>query len=63
MSFHGLRTKPLLDKLSEQVPQFIQVWLAGDASGAWTLNELKDWWDIIISEGKKIGYYVNERKS
>ena len=24
---------------------------------------LKKWWDIIISEGQKLGYYVNESKS
>ena len=31
--------------------------------GARTLNKLQDLWDIIISEGQKIGYYVNESKS
>ena len=43
MSFYGLGTKPLLDKLLEQLPQVKQVWLADDASGAGRLNELKDW--------------------
>ena len=28
-----------------------------------TLLSLKKWWDIIISEGQKLGYYVNESKS
>ena len=63
MSFYGLGTKPLLDKLSEQVPKVKQIWIADDASGTGRLNELKDWWDIMISEGQKIGYYVNESKS
>ena len=54
MSFYGLGTKALLDKLSEQVRQIKQVWLADDAYGAGRLNELKGWWDIIISEGQKI---------
>ena len=63
MSFYGLGTKTLLDKLSEQVPQVKQVWIADDASGAGRLNELKEWRDIIILEGQKIGYYVNESKS
>ena len=63
MSFYGLGTKPLPNKLSEQVPQVKQLWLADDTSGAWRLNELKNWWDIIISKGQKIGYYVNRSKS
>ena len=41
------------------MPQVKQVWPAE----AGTPNKLKNWWDIIISEGQKIGYYVNESKS
>ena len=63
ISFYGLGTKLLLDKLSEQVIQFKNVWLAVNEFGARTLNKLQDLWDIIISEGQKIGYYVNESKS
>ena len=63
MLFYSLGMKPLLDKLSKEVPQVKQVWLADDASGAGTLLSLKKWWDIIISEGQKLGYYVNESKS
>ena len=28
-----------------------------------TINNFRKWWDVIIEEGKKIGYYVNEAKS
>ena len=56
MPFYGLGTKPLLNKISEQVPQVKQVWLDDDASGAGTLDQPKD---IIISKGQKIGFYVN----
>ena len=38
MSFYGLRTKPLLGKLSKQVPQVRQVPLANDASSVGTLS-------------------------
>ena len=48
MSFYGLGTKPLLDKLSQEVSQVKQVWLSDDASGARTVLSLKKWWDIII---------------
>ena len=41
MSFYGLGTKPLLNKLSEQVLQVKKVWLADNASGAATLMNLK----------------------
>ena len=63
MSFYSSGTKPLPDKLSEQVPKVKQVWLADEGFGAGRVNELKDWWNIIISEGQKIGYYVNESNS
>ena len=40
-----------------------QVWLADDVTGAGKLRELRYWWDKVIEEGEKIGYYVNESKS
>ena len=52
MSFYGLGTKPLLDKLSQEVSQVKQVWLADDASGAGTLLSLKKWWDYNIRRSK-----------
>ena len=58
MSFYGLGTKPLLDKLSEQVLQVRQVWLADDASGADRINELK-----LVGHYNIGRYYVNESKS
>ena len=63
MLFYGLGTKPLLDKLSQEVSQVKQVWFANDASGVGTLLSLKKWWGIIISVGQKLGYYVNKSKS
>ena len=27
------------------------------------MERLKEWWDIVISHGKKLGYEVNESKS
>jgi hypothetical protein len=37
--------------------------LAADVTGAGSLKELRNWWDTIISQGSKIGYFVNETKS
>ena len=44
-------------------PAVKQVWLADDATGAGKLKQLKEWWDIIITNGINIGYYVNASKS
>ena len=39
------------------------MWLADDATGAGKLQPLKEWWDLIISEGVKYGYHVKPSKS
>ena len=44
-------------------PEFRQVCLADDISGAGKLDDLIIWWKNVISEGKKFGYLVNEKKS
>ena len=45
------------------IPAVKEVWLADDATGAGSLDQLKLWWDCIVTEGKKFGYFVNESKS
>ena len=37
--------------------------MADDATGAGTANGLLQWWNLVISEGRKYGYHVNESKS
>ena len=61
--FYNQGTIPLQDLLHSSSPGVKQVWLADDATGAGTLTNLKKWWDTIVSEGTKVGYYVNEPKS
>ena len=63
MQFYALGTNPLLQHLRLTVPEVQQVWLADDATGAGKLDSLKVWWDKVIQEGKKLGYFVNESKS
>ena len=41
----------------------MQVWLADDATGGGLPESLKKWWIIIIEEGDRYGYYINESKS
>ena len=63
MSFYGLSTRPLQKILRIKSPAVKQVWVADDATGAGKLKQLKEWWDIIITNGINIGYYVNASKS
>ena len=63
MQFYALGTNPLLRKLRSGVPDVSQVWLADDATGAGKLPKLKQWWEMVIEEGCKYGYHVNEGKS
>ena len=63
MSFYALGLAPLLEGLKTTVSSIKQVWLADDATGAGTLNDLKKWWDTLLVLGRKYGYYINEGKS
>ena len=58
-----LSTSLLLNRLANVDSRVKQVWLADDATGAGSLLKLLDWWNTIITEGKIIGYNVNESKS
>ena len=62
MSVFALGTIPILRKLHD-VSDTMQVWLADDASGVGTIDSLFLWWQTIIQEGKKFGYYLNQDKS
>ena len=44
------------------MPSVKQVWLADDASGGGKLRDLREWYNLIVSQGKKSGLYVNEKK-
>ena len=40
-----------------------QVWYADDATGGGTLEDVKNWWDHLISSGQSYGYHPNAAKS
>ena len=61
--FYNQGTIPLQTSLQILSPEVSQVWLADDATGAGSIENLKKWWDTIISQGSKFGYLVNETKS
>ena len=63
MAFYALGTTPLVNTLQITSPEVRQVCLADDISGAGSLEDLIIWWKNVISESKKFGYLVNEKKS
>ena len=62
MSFYAISTVLAHERL-RTITFVKQVWLADDATGAGTVNGLLQWWHLVISEGHKYGYHVNESKS
>ena len=63
MPFYGICVTQIIDTLKQQCPVVHQVWLADDATGAGTLQNLRKWWEVVIKEGEKYGYYVKPSKS
>ena len=63
MAWYSLSTVVLIDSLRAHEPSVSQVWLADDATAAGKISSLKEWYDHLIKEGKKIGYLVNRSKS
>ena len=63
MPFYALATRPLMNKLSEDVPEVKQVWYADDATAAGRIADLKNWWSKISTVGAAYGYFVNPSKT
>ena len=60
--FYNQGTIPLQNLLHVEAPNVSQVWLADDATGAGTLQNLKMWWDCIVESGIRFGYLVKNEK-
>ena len=63
MPWYSLNTLLMINDLSINNPSIKQVWLADDASAAGKLQPLFDWYNRLIFEGQKHGYFVNGAKS
>jgi len=48
---------------SQELMDLIQAWFADDTAAAGTLEDIKNWWDALVSEGPKYGYYPNASKT
>ena len=63
MAFYALGISTVLAALKCLCPSVSQVGLADDITGAAKIPNLRKWWENLIIEGEKSGYYVNESKS
>ena len=59
---YALATIPLIKKLKIVVENVNQVWFADDASGAGQVKRLREWWDVINTQGPRYGYFSNASK-
>ena len=63
MAFYALVTTPPLNTLQITSPEVREVCLTDNISRAGSLSDRTIWLKNVISEGKRFGYLVNERKS
>ena len=60
MYMYALASLPLIESLPAEVQQ---IWFADDAGGGGKLKDLKRWWETLVENGPKYGYYPNPMKS
>ena len=63
MPWYSLNTVTIIQNLRTLDPDVKQVWLADDAAAGGTIELLNKWYDHLVLEGKKYGYYVNGANS
>ena len=63
MAAYALDLTPLLDHLQSVKRSVKYVVFADDLTGAGNLEEIKIWWDTLITEGPKYGYYPKPSNS
>ena len=63
MAVYALGLTPLFDHLQSVKRSAKHVAFADDLTGAGNLEEIKIWWDTLITEGPKYGYYPKPSKS
>ena len=60
MVMYALSIKPLITQLDGFARQ---VWYADDATGAGSFDQVRAWWDEIITHGPVYGYHANASKT
>ena len=61
MSMYAISLQPLILLLHNRSTAK-QCWFADDATGAGTLEEVKQWWDELRQAGSPLGYYPNPKQ-
>ena len=61
MGLYAVSLQPLITHLN-LFSSARQCWFADDASEAGTLEELKIWWDELVTDGPQLGYFPNAKK-
>lgn len=61
MAMFALATLPLIKAVA--TPDTIQTWFADDAGSGGRLSSLRQWWDALVKQGPKFGYYPNATKT
>ena len=61
MCMYAIGILPLIRSLQSSGTK--QVWYEDDATGGGTLEDVKNWWDHLISSGQAYGYHPNAAKS
>ena len=63
MPWYSISTAGIIQTTKTLTPTVHQVWLADDAAAAGTIQKLYEWYNILVVEGKKCGYFVYGKKS
>ena len=63
MPWYSMNTVTIIQRLYNLDANVKQVWLSDDAAGAGKIKSLRNWYDHLVTEGRKYGYYVNGSKS
>ena len=63
MPWYSISTAGIIQTTKTLTQTVHQVWFADDAASAGTIQKLYEWYNILVVEGKKYGYFVNGMKS
>lgn len=63
MAYYALGTRPIIEKLNNEVSEAIQVFYADDNSACGTLDALLKYWKELAKVGPEYGYYPNAEKT